>query len=86
MQTSQQEISLQIRDHGTGLAEADLERVFQRLYRTDTTRNRQDGGSGLGLAIVKTLIEAQGGKVSATNHPEGGAVFTVVLPKSQVSS
>ncbi len=84
--TSQQEISLHIRDHGTGLAKADLERVFQRLYRTDTTRNRQDGGSGLGLAIVKTLIEAQGGKVSATNHPEGGAIFTVILPKSQVSS
>lgn len=86
IQSHNQQIRLEIRDRGTGLAEADFERVFQRLYRTDSARNRQDGGSGLGLAIVKTLIEAQGGEVSAKNHPEGGAVFTVVLPKARAGS
>jgi two-component system, OmpR family, sensor histidine kinase BaeS len=80
IQSRDQQVTLEILDQGMGLAETDLERVFQRLYRTDTTRNRQDGGSGLGLAIVKTLIEAQGGTVGATNHPTGGALFTVLLP------
>ncbi|MEY4529440.1 MAG: hypothetical protein RLZZ156_161 [Deinococcota bacterium] len=80
---SNHEITLQIHDQGVGIKETDLERVFQRLYRTDTTRNRQDGGSGLGLAIVKTLIEAHGGQIQAENHPEGGAVFTFSLPKSR---
>jgi signal transduction histidine kinase len=86
VQSSPSEISISIRDHGTGIQEADLERVFQRLYRTDSTRTRQYGGSGLGLAIVKTLVEAHHGKVSAKNHPEGGALFTVVLPKAYASS
>jgi two-component system, OmpR family, sensor histidine kinase BaeS len=82
VQKTQNNIVVQIRDHGTGLAETDLAHVFERLYRTDNTRNRQDGGSGLGLAIVKTLVEAHSGKVAAKNHPEGGALFTVVFPKA----
>ncbi|WP_370657468.1 ATP-binding protein [Deinococcus sp. KNUC1210] len=59
----------------------DLERIFQRLYRSDQARTRHQGsGSGLGLAIVRTLVEAQGGTVLASNHPQGGAVLRVRLP------
>jgi two-component system, OmpR family, sensor histidine kinase BaeS len=77
---TEQQILLEVSDEGPGIPPADLERVFERLYRTDAARNREAGGSGLGLAIVRTLVEAHGGKVRATNRPEGGAVFTVSLP------
>ena len=77
---SEHDVQLRIRDCGPGLPEAELERIFERLHRTDSSRNRQDGGSGLGLAIVKTLAEAHGGRVTASNHPEGGAVFVLQLP------
>ena len=71
---------LDIRDHGPGLPEGSLERVFERLYRTDAARSRVDGGSGLGLSIVRTLTKAQGGRVQVQNHPEAGAVFSIWLP------
>jgi two-component system, OmpR family, sensor histidine kinase BaeS len=86
VQNKPNEILIQIRDYGQGIASTDLERVFLRLYRTDSTRTRQDGGSGLGLAIVKTLIEAHGGQIQAGNHPEGGAVFRFSLPKSRAGT
>ena len=77
---TEQQILLEISDEGPGIPPADLERVFERLYRTDAARNREAGGSGLGLAIVRTLIEAHGGQVRAANRLEGGAVFTISLP------
>jgi two-component system, OmpR family, sensor histidine kinase BaeS len=86
VQKTERNIVVQIRDQGTGLAETDLQRVFERLYRTDNPRTREDGGSGLGLAIVKTLVEAHNGAVNVKNHPEGGAIFTVILPKAHVSN
>ena len=58
-------------------------RIFERFYRVDKSRTRgarDPGGTGLGLAIVKHLIELHGGKATAANRPEGGAVFTIELP------
>ncbi len=70
-----------VRDHGPGLSEADLERMFQRFYRGDPSRARsRRSGSGLGLAIVKQIALAEGGLIRASNHPEGGAVLEVLLP------
>ncbi len=74
---------LRVRDHGPGLAEAALERVFERFYRAEESRTRRDadsGGSGLGLPIAKALVEAHGGTISAANHPDGGAVLEIRLP------
>jgi two-component system, OmpR family, sensor histidine kinase BaeS len=79
---AEQHILLEISDEGPGIPPADLERVFERLYRTDAARNREAGGSGLGLAIVRTLVEAHGGRVWVANRLEGGAVFTVSLPQT----
>jgi two-component system phosphate regulon sensor histidine kinase PhoR len=76
-------IAIDIIDSGTGFLEADLPHVFDRLYRGDKSRTRQSisGGSGLGLAIVKQIIEAHGGSIQATNHPQhGGAWLRIVLP------
>jgi two-component system phosphate regulon sensor histidine kinase PhoR len=72
-----------VTDEGPGIPEADQQRVFERFYRVDKARSRDrrdPGGTGLGLAIVKHLIELHGGKVSAANGHERGAVLTVELP------
>ncbi len=73
---------LQVLDEGPGIPETDLSRVFERFYRVDKARSRDTGGTGLGLSIVRHLVDLHGGRVSAANRPEGGAVFTVRLPLS----
>jgi len=73
-------VELYVEDDGTGIAEEDRERVFERFVRLDEARNRDVGGSGLGLAIVQTIVEVLGGAVDVGNAPIGGARFSVVLP------
>jgi two-component system, OmpR family, phosphate regulon sensor histidine kinase PhoR len=76
-------IGLSVSDSGPGIPEPDLPRVFERFYRVDKSRTRgarDPGGTGLGLAIVKHLMELHGGRATAANRPEGGAVFTLELP------
>ena len=63
---------IRVRDHGPGLAEDELEKVFEPFYRTEASRNRETGGTGLGLAITRNLVHAQGGEIALRNHPEGG--------------
>ena len=72
-------VSIDVLDQGPGIPDEARMRVFERFYRVDTSRARDPGGTGLGLAIVKHLVELQGGRVSVTNRPEGGAQFTVEL-------
>ena len=69
---------LSVRDHGPGLAEADLPHVFDRFYRSTSARGLP--GSGLGLAIVRQVAEAAGGTVMAANADGGGALLTLRLP------
>ena len=71
-----------VADSGPGIPPADLTRVFERFYRVDKSRSGP-GGTGLGLSIVKHLVELHDGQVSVANRPEGGAVFTVVLPDAR---
>ena len=72
---------LDVRDHGPGLPTGAEVRVFDRFWRTEAGRSRGPGGAGLGLAIVRELVDANHGTVMATNHPGGGALFTVRLPE-----
>ena len=73
---------LAIRDHGQGLSEPDLEKMFQRFYRGDPSRARSNrGGSGLGLAIVQQIAVNHGGRIQARNHPDGGASMELLLPR-----
>jgi two-component system sensor histidine kinase MprB len=69
---------VRVRDHGSGVSEADLPYVFDRFFRGANSRARQ--GSGLGLAIVRQVAAQHGGSVSAANAPDGGAVFSLRLP------
>ncbi len=63
---------VEVRDHGPGIAESDLPRIFDRFYRADAARTHP--GSGLGLAIVAQIVSTHGGSVFARNHTDGGAV------------
>ncbi|MBR8831179.1 MAG: Sensor protein SphS [Chroococcopsis gigantea SAG 12.99] len=71
-------------DYGSGFDEEDLPHVFERLYRGDSARSREEGneqGSGLGLSIAQQIIQAHGGSIEANNHPEtGGAWLTLKIP------
>lgn len=69
-----------VADTGPGIPEEALPKIFDRFYRVEQSRNRQTGGTGLGLSIVRALVELHGGRVSASNRSEGGAVFRVELP------
>jgi two-component system sensor histidine kinase KdpD len=70
-----------VRDHGPGVPPGDLERIFEKFYRGGVPPD-QASGAGLGLAICKGIVEAHGGRIWATNCPEGGAAFTFTLPVS----
>jgi two-component system sensor histidine kinase MprB len=71
--------SVSVRDRGPGVAVEDQGHVFDRFYRSALARSKP--GSGLGLAIVDQTAKAHGGAVSVSNHPDGGAVFTLALPE-----
>lgn len=75
--------TLTIRDHGPGLPEDELERVFEPFYRTESSRSRDTGGTGLGLAIARNLLRAQGGDVSLVNATDGGLIARVRLTTDQ---
>ena len=67
-----------VADNGPGLSLEDQERIFERFYRVDTSRQRNSGeGSGLGLSIVDEVMKAHGGRVSVTSEPGNGATFTL---------
>jgi two-component system, OmpR family, sensor kinase len=75
-------VVLSVADDGPGMAPEDAARVFERFYRAESSRTRENGGSGLGLAIVASLVEAHGGSVEVRTAPGRGADFRVRLPRS----
>ncbi len=79
---SEQELVLSIRDNGTGIAENELEKVFDPFYRLEQSRNRQTGGTGLGLSIARNIVQNHGGKIHLSNHPEGGLEVSLILPRT----
>jgi two-component system OmpR family sensor kinase len=73
-------LTLEVRDHGEGIPEQLREKVFERFYRVDNSRNSETGGSGLGLAIVSTIVARHGGSIVAVETPGGGATLRVSIP------
>ncbi|MCW2604760.1 MAG: tcrY [Pseudonocardiales bacterium] len=73
-------VVLTVADEGPGMSPEDAGRVFERFYRTDQSRGRNDGGSGLGLSIVAALVAGHGGTVGVATSPGAGSTFTVTLP------
>ncbi|MGM7669577.1 ATP-binding protein [Microbacterium sp. A93] len=71
---------IEIRDHGPGIDEEDANRVFERFYRADSSRQRETGGTGLGLAIVAAIVAQHDGTVRLDQTPGGGATMSMRLP------
>ncbi len=74
------EVVLVVTDDGPGVPPEHHARIFERFYRVDSARSREQGGTGLGLAIVKHIVQRHGGKVSVESRPGGGAVFLCRFP------
>jgi signal transduction histidine kinase len=75
------DIIITVRDQGPGISPEDLPLIFERFYRGDKARSRDNGSTGLGLSIARRLAQAHGGFLEAKNHSGGGAVFQLTLPK-----
>jgi signal transduction histidine kinase len=73
---------IRVRDDGPGIAEDQLERVFEPFYRLESSRNRDTGGSGLGLSIARDVIQAHGGSLVLRNLPVRGLEAIVALPRA----
>jgi len=72
---------VEVADKGPGMSQEDASRVFERFYRTDSSRARASGGTGLGLSIADSLVHAHGGLVTVTTAPGDGCCFRVTLPR-----
>ncbi|MDQ0270449.1 sensor histidine kinase [Cytobacillus purgationiresistens] len=75
-------VHIHFQDDGIGLTNAEIERIFERLYRADISRNRAVKGTGLGLAIVQSIIELHDGKIFVESEKTKGTTFTIILPKN----
>jgi signal transduction histidine kinase len=73
-------VGISVADQGPGIPEESRERIFDRFYRLDESRNSDTGGAGLGLAITKWAVEAHEGIVDVSSTASGGALFRMVLP------
>ena len=74
------DVAIEVSDTGVGIPPEHLPRIFDRMYRVDSARDRASGGTGLGLAIVKGLVDALGARVEVQSTPGEGSTFRVLLP------
>jgi two-component system phosphate regulon sensor histidine kinase PhoR len=77
-------VELTVRDDGPGIPSEAKARIFERFYRADKARSREQGGTGLGLAIVKNVVQAHGGDVRVESAPGAGTEFSIILPAAKV--
>ena len=78
-QLSEEELTISVKDEGQGILPEDLEKIFNRLYRVETSRNMKTGGHGLGLAIARELAHQLGGEITAESQYGIGSTFTFHL-------
>jgi len=74
------ELVLEVKDQGIGIPAEHQERIFERFYRVDRARSREQGGTGLGLSIVRHIVLLHGGRVEVESHAGEGSLFRVIIP------
>ena len=79
-QVVDEKLEIRVQDSGPGIAEGELDRIFDRFYRSDPSRQRDEGGSGLGLAIARAIVEKQDGRIWAESKPGEGTTIVIHLP------
>ena len=79
-QKTEDEVIIEVIDHGEGIPRQLRDKIFERFYRADNSRNRETGGTGLGLAIVKEIVLLHKGRIEVRETPQGGATFRIKLP------
>lgn len=84
LKKNQELAEITVSDQGVGIAQEDIDRIFERFYRVDSARSRETGGTGLGLSIVKHVISNHGGEIQVWSVPGTGSTFTVLLPITKV--
>ena len=75
-----EEVAVEVRDRGAGIAEEDLPRLFDHFFRGDRSRSRNTGGWGIGLTLCKRIVEAHGGSIVAGNREGGGLTVRFTIP------
>jgi two-component system phosphate regulon sensor histidine kinase PhoR len=79
--TTDADFVFEVADDGPGIPSEHLPRIFERFYRVEKGRSREQGGTGLGLSIVKHIVESHGGTVAVESRPGAGTRFTICIPK-----
>lgn len=79
VQKKEDKAVVSVEDNGIGIAQEELPFIFERFYRTDSSRSRKTGGSGIGLTIVKAIVQAHGGKITVTSRVGEGSCFTMEI-------
>ncbi len=78
-----EQVRIDLQDSAPGVSDVELPKLFERLFRVESSRNRATGGAGLGLPLCQTIVEAHGGKIRAQHSPLGGVWISIVLPYRQ---
>ncbi len=76
-------LMVEVMDNGIGIDKSDLPRIFERFFRVDKSRSREQGGTGLGLSIVKHIIEAHKQSINVKSEVDQGTTFTFTLEKAK---
>jgi signal transduction histidine kinase len=79
-------VRITVSDHGDGIPPAELPHIFEPFYRGADAVAQQIHGNGLGLSLVRRIVEAHGGRVSATSRPGAGTSFTITLPAADAKA